>query len=144
MLKLSIHKMGSSITLFNSLWPSDTIWQQRSLSTLAQVMACCLTAPSHYLNQCWLTISKVPWQSPDDISMRSTADTCQRNKTENWIFNITSKGQWVKSFQHLPGANWLKVCYWRWANRQSLPSLYVQQAQCILAPANNHYLIDCQ
>ena len=23
-------------------------------STLAQVMACCLTAPSHYLNQCWL------------------------------------------------------------------------------------------
>ena len=23
-------------------------------STLAQVMACCLTAPRHYLNQCWL------------------------------------------------------------------------------------------
>ena len=42
---------------FNSLWPSDTIWRQRSGSTLAQVMACCLTAPSHYLNQCWLIIS---------------------------------------------------------------------------------------
>ena len=41
----------------NSLWPSDTIWRQRSASTLAQVMACCLTAPSHYLNQCWLIIS---------------------------------------------------------------------------------------
>ena len=27
--------------------------------TLAQVMACCLTAPSHYLNQCWLIISKL-------------------------------------------------------------------------------------
>ena len=27
-------------------------WRQRSGSTLAQVMACCLTAPSHYLNQC--------------------------------------------------------------------------------------------
>ena len=38
----------------NSLWHSDTIWQHRSRSTLAQVMACCLTAPSHYLNQCWL------------------------------------------------------------------------------------------
>ena len=25
-----------------------------SLSTLLQIMACCLTAPSHYLNQCWL------------------------------------------------------------------------------------------
>ena len=43
----------------NSLWPSDAIWRQRSGSTLAQVMACCLTAPSHYLNQCWLIISEV-------------------------------------------------------------------------------------
>ena len=41
----------------NSLRPSDTIWRHRSGSTLAQVMACCLTAPSHYLNQCWLIIS---------------------------------------------------------------------------------------
>ena len=34
---------------FNSLWPSDTIWKHKSGSTLAQVMACCLMAPSHYL-----------------------------------------------------------------------------------------------
>ena len=42
----------------NSLWPSDAIWWHISGSTLAQVMACCLTALSHYLNQCWLIISK--------------------------------------------------------------------------------------
>ena len=48
---------------FNSLWPSDAIWRSRSVSTLAQVMACCLTAPSHYLNQCWLIISEVQWHS---------------------------------------------------------------------------------
>ena len=47
----------------NSLWPSDIIRRQRSVSTLAQVMACCLTAPSHYLNQCWLIISEVQWHS---------------------------------------------------------------------------------
>ena len=47
----------------NSLWPSDTIWRLRSGSTLAQVMAWCLTAPSHYLNQCWLIISEVTWHS---------------------------------------------------------------------------------
>ena len=46
-------------TFLNSLRPSDAIWRHRSGSTLAQVMACCLTAPSHYLNQGWLTISKV-------------------------------------------------------------------------------------
>ena len=42
---------------FNSLWPNDAIWRHRSGSTLAQVMAYCLAAPSHYLNQCWLIIS---------------------------------------------------------------------------------------
>ena len=47
----------------NSLWPSDARWWQRSGSTLAQVMAWCLTAPSHYLNQCWLIISEVQWHS---------------------------------------------------------------------------------
>ena len=43
----------------NSLWPSDAVWRQRSGSTFAQVMACCLTAPSHYLYQWWLIISEV-------------------------------------------------------------------------------------
>ena len=43
----------------NSLWPNDVIWWHRSGSTLVQVMACCLMAPSHYLNQCSLIISKV-------------------------------------------------------------------------------------
>ena len=52
--------------LFNSLWPSDAIWQQGSRSTLVQVMSCCLTAPSHYLNQCWLMISEVLRHSLDN------------------------------------------------------------------------------
>ena len=36
----------------NSLWLRDIIWWHGSWSTLVQVMACCLMAPSHYLNQC--------------------------------------------------------------------------------------------
>ena len=40
-------------------------WEQGSRSTLAQVMACCLMAPSHYLNQCWLIITKVQWCSSE-------------------------------------------------------------------------------
>ena len=35
-----------------TLWPSDATWRHGSGSTLAQVMACCLTTPSHCLNQC--------------------------------------------------------------------------------------------
>ena len=47
---------------FNSLWPRNVIWRQRSGSTFAQVLACCLTAQSHYLSQCSL-INGVPWHS---------------------------------------------------------------------------------
>ena len=59
----------------NSLWPIDAIWRQGSRSTLVQVMAWCLTAPSHYLNQSWLIISKVPWHSSEGIIMRRSEDT---------------------------------------------------------------------
>ena len=37
----------------------DAICWHKTLSTLAQVMACCLTAPSHCLNQCWLVIDVI-------------------------------------------------------------------------------------
>ena len=40
-------------TVCKTLWRSDAIWQYRSESTLVQVMAWCLTTPSHYLNQYW-------------------------------------------------------------------------------------------
>ena len=59
----------------NSLRRSDAIWRHRSGSTLAQVMACCLTAPSHYLNQCWLIISKVFWHSSEGNFLRDTSAT---------------------------------------------------------------------
>ena len=51
------------IWYFNSVRPSDAIWWHRARSTLAQAMACCLMAPSDYLNQCLLIISEVQWHS---------------------------------------------------------------------------------
>ena len=59
----------------NSLRPSDAIWRHGTGSTLAQVMACCLAAPSHYLNQCWLIISRVLWHSSDEIIIKRSEDT---------------------------------------------------------------------
>ena len=82
---------------FKSLGPSDVIWHWRSWSTLVQALACCLTAPSHYLNQCWLIIGKVLWHSSEDIIIRRF-----ESKIENYIFKITSRsprGQWVNSFR---------------------------------------------
>ena len=59
----------------SSLWHSDAIRRQWSRSTLAQVMACYLTAPSHYLNQCWLVIGKVLWHSSVGNFVRHTSAT---------------------------------------------------------------------
>ena len=51
--------------LFKTLWPSDAMWRRGHGLILAQIMACCLTAPSHYLNQIWLIIGKVQWHSSE-------------------------------------------------------------------------------
>ena len=81
-----------------SLWPSDAIWRQGSRSTLVQVMTCCLTATSHYLNQCWLIIGEVHWHSSQGIILRRCEDTNQLNEIENCSFKMIAmshRGQWV-------------------------------------------------
>ena len=88
----------------NSLRPSDAIWRHRSGSTLAQVMACCLTAPSHYLNQCWLIISKIQWYSSEGNVTRDILATNHICWLENYLSKISIKsprGQWVNSL--VPG-----------------------------------------
>ena len=82
---------------FNSLWPSGAIWWQRSESTLAQIMACCLTAPSHYLNHCWLIISKVQWHS------------ISQEMPQPLITEICSKITCLKCHSNFPGANELTI-----------------------------------
>ena len=80
-----------SSVIFNSLCPSDAIWWRRSGSTLAQVMACCLAAPIHYLSLRWLLFSEVMWQSPESNSTISSQVVGYRQ---------TSNIRWTKS-QHL-------------------------------------------
>ena len=67
-------------------------------------MACCLTAPSHHLNQCWLIVSKVLWYSPEGIIMKKKSeDKKQLNKSGNYIFRIIFRS---------PRANELRVDTW--------------------------------
>ena len=76
---------------FDPLWPSDTIWRHKSRSTLAQGMACCLTAPNHYLNQCWV-ITKVQWHSSQCNFTRAVTE-------------ISWKITYLKFCSNLPAAN---------------------------------------
>ena len=85
-----MYVMGKKVlTIFHS----DTIWQHRSGSTLAQVMAWCRQAPSYYLNQCWLIVRSVLRQSPESNFTRSVM---------NLIVNICLPMTLLK---YLPGAN---------------------------------------
>ena len=71
----------------------------RSGSTLAQVMVCCLTAPNHYLNQCCLLIGEFLWHL---IWGNFTADAqavVLYNESKNHTFKITAtnpRGQRAK------------------------------------------------
>ena len=84
------------------LWFSDAIWRHRSGSTLAQVMACCLTEPSHYVNQAMLI----------DHQRCSVAFTWEQfHKKCSWtlIHNMFSEITHLKLLPHLPGANELSI-----------------------------------
>ena len=47
-------------------------------------MACCLTAPSHYLNQCWFLFLEVLWHSPESDFTANTQAFILYNEIENF------------------------------------------------------------
>ena len=80
-------------------WPVDSYVnrqdRERTESTLAQVTACCLTAPSHYLNQRCLIISEVQWLSSEGNSMNDTLVINHKNSLQiiwNLKFNSNLAG----------------------------------------------------
>ena len=86
----------------NPLWSSGAIWWLRSGSTLAQIMACCLTVPNHYLNWCLHLISDDWWHSPESNFTTSAHTIILYNEFENDTFKITPaspRGHWVNSSQ---------------------------------------------
>ena len=64
-------------------------------------MACCLTAPSHNLNQCWLIISKVWWHSSEAIPQPP-------------FTKFSLKITYLKLNWNLPGAN--ELTHWPLGN----------------------------
>ena len=99
-----LHALRYYFHLFTSLWPGDAIWRHGTRSILVQVMSCCLTAPSHYLNQ---------WVQRHSSESNFTIDNSAINHW-NYFENYSSKisfksprGQWVNinSIQHTTPCN---------------------------------------
>ena len=76
----------------------DATWQRRPWATLAQIMACCLTSPSHYLNQRWLFVKGFVWHSAESNFIRHAHALNPKNLFADCIFKtiaISPRGQWV-------------------------------------------------
>ena len=83
-----------TVNMVNPLWPSDTIQRHRSGSILVHGMAWCLTAPSHYLNQCWLFIDEVLWHSTESNFTASAKVTVLYNVFANCTLTRQIWGIW--------------------------------------------------
>ena len=49
-----LHLLSCNIYVYIDLFAHGPRKRHATWSTLAQIWACCMTAPSHYLKQCWL------------------------------------------------------------------------------------------
>ena len=79
---------------FNSLWPCDNIWHQRSTSTMVQVMACCLAASNHYLSQCWLYHQQKPLAFiPVNVTWISKISSC--------VWNLYIRNLEFRNYNHI-------------------------------------------
>ena len=121
--------------LINPLWSSDTIWRHKSGSTLVQAMACCLMAPSHYLNQCWLIISAVRGHS--GVSQEITQPSV--TKVSLIItYPKYSRGQWVNEAGLWYVSLGFSQIYWpRSIPREAIRTIFVWWIRTSAAPLTN-------
>ena len=89
----------------NTLWPSNTIWWYRTGSTMAQAMARCLMAPSHYLKQCWLNDhescfflwhSSTPLEVLRNLVLRNLIHSMCLHGHDTLKITPSPRGQWVQ------------------------------------------------
>ena len=74
---------------FKALWHSDIIGWHITGPTSVQAIALCLTAPSHYLNQCWLIIREVLWCSSKVNFTGNAQENIHKNLLKNCTFILT-------------------------------------------------------
>ena len=97
---LNIGDTCVSVKWVISLWPSDAIRWQRSGSTLAKAMACCLMVTS----LTWSNVDLLSLRSNDD-HMKAISQEIPQPSTNSTSLKITSTKIWSKS----PQANELSL-----------------------------------
>ena len=101
-------------------------------------MARYLTAPSHYLNQCWVTISENLWHSHESNFTVSGQATFRYDEFQNYRIGITAtspRRQWVKSDSIIfPSGGVPSVCTVDWKL-----NMYFSKFFLIIGDSKSHY-----
>ena len=106
----------------DTLWPNDDIWRHRFGSTMAQVIACCLMAPSHYLNQCLILFDNLLWYSPQVNFWENAQGIYHWYELESYLLNIKTTwpcGHWFNKKRYVTH----RV---QWRNSYCCVALYVR------------------
>ena len=107
----------------NSLWPSDALWLHRSGSTLAKVMAYCLTTPSNVYLFCGNHLGAISQEMP-----------------MNLIRNMHSEIPLLKLPPHLPGASELNTLF----HGHKMDHSWIWQGACIRIWFYIPFITDCR
>ena len=153
-LKLTPSILGNStliINQVNSLRSSDAYMHCWTGSSLVQIMACRLSAPSHYLNRCWSIVNIVNWTFRNKLKWnfnRNSNIFIQEIEFENVckMASILSQPQWVNA---ITADVWLldhhanklqQPWYLSWTTSKFWSSLRIQGLQIPVggSPLKNH------
>ena len=124
--------------------PSDAIWWHISRSTLVQVIACCLTAPSHYLNYCGLStvgssgfhLRTLPWYRWLSgklwyLQHSCVGDTIVYHSDSDMIWTYQSVKQiWNLHFQNHIQISLGQLVKWMLWFKQLLIELFITKPLC--------------
>ena len=95
------------VPYINTLWPSDTIWREKSRSTLAQVIAWCLTHQA-------ITWTNIDWTSAKSSDIDIHIGAISQEMPHPSITEICLKITRLKFQSNFPGANELStLAYFR-------------------------------
>ena len=88
----------------NSLRPRDAYMRHWTGSSLVQIMACRLWAPSHYLNQCWNIANwtfknKLQWNFNREIQTFSCKKLHLKMSPAKWHLFCLSPNELISSFE---------------------------------------------
>ena len=119
-------------------------------STLAQLMACCLASPSHYLNQCWLLLSEIMWLSPKTNFTISTQATIRWQASSITLISYLGSKLWnllASEYSEVNDVDYERlkflIKYWAGPNHDSAQGHFLWSTLCVLHVCfRNHFFIN--